>query len=54
MTQQRTSEANVEHLGRAGNEAPAAAAHSFVRAARTDLVVVSHINVEDELAPDRL
>lgn len=40
----------VEDLDSRGDEAPAALANLFVRAAGTNLVVVSHVNVEDKLS----
>jgi hypothetical protein len=44
----------VEDLDRSANERPAALADLLVRAAGTDLIVVGHIDIEDELAALRL
>jgi hypothetical protein len=49
-----TPECVVEHLDGSSNEAPAALADLLVGAARADLVVVGHVNVEHELAALRL
>ena len=50
----RTSQRAVEDFDRHRDEAPAPLAHGLVLTARSDLVVVGHVDIKDELAQLRL
>lgn len=41
----------IQHLYGGGDKAPAPLTNGFVRAARSDLIVIGHINIKNELSP---
>lgn len=41
----------IQHFHGGGNKAPAPPTNSLVRATRSDLIVISHINIKNELSP---
>jgi hypothetical protein len=49
-----TSESRIENVGSGCDVAPTTLAHGLVRAARSDLVVVCHVDIEYQLSSLRL
>lgn len=41
----------IQHFYGGGNKAPASLTNSLIRATRSDLIVIGHINIKNELSP---